>query len=299
MDLKALPCTTLNMEIMTVKEKVIEEQGESIPATEPLVSVIMPAYNAERYIGEAISSVLAQTYTNWELLVVNDGSTDGTPAIIKCFQDPRIRLFHKENGGIGSARNMALKHVRGTYICGLDSDDVMPPGSIAARMEVFRNRPEADIVDGRVISTDATLQRVLRVFVPSYTGDPFPELVRLSGKCFMGFSWLIRWSPEMTLRFREDITHGEDLVFYFMYAPGMKYLFTTEPVLKYRRTGHSSMTDLNGLERSYRKMEQLLREQGVATHEELVYFRKTRKRIMAGSFWHARRPFKALLAMLY
>ena len=283
---------------MTGHEKMTNGEAALTSAVQPLVSVIMPAYNAERYIAEAISSVLAQRYTNWELLVVNDGSTDGTVAIMESFKDPRIRLFHKANGGIGSARNLALRHVRGAFICGLDSDDVMPPESIASRIAVFQAHPEADIVDGQVVITDATLKRVLRVFVPSYTGDPFPELVRLSGKCFMGFSWLIRWSPEMTLRFREDITHGEDLVFYFMYSPGKAYRFTTEPVLIYRRTGHSSMSDLDGLERSYRKMERLLREQGVATGDELRYFRRRRKRIMAGSFWHARRPFKAMLAVL-
>jgi teichuronic acid biosynthesis glycosyltransferase TuaG len=266
-------------------------------ATEkPLVSVIMPAYNAEKYITEAIDSILAQTYGNWELLVVNDGSTDGTAAILEHYKDPRIRVFHKANGGIGSARNLALLHVRGSFICGLDSDDVMPPGSIAARVAVFDQYPEADIADGQVIFTDATLKKVLRVFTPAFTGEPFRELVRLSGTCFMGFSWLIRWSDKETVRFNEDISHGEDLVFYLHYAPGKQYRHTTEPVLIYRRTGHSSMSDLEGVERSYRRMENFLRAQGEASREELAWFHWRRKRIMVGSYWKARKPFKALRA---
>lgn len=275
------------------------ENAPSTNAGSPLVSVIMPAYNAERYIGESISSVLAQTYSNWELLVVNDGSTDGTAAIVEGFKDHRIRLFHKANGGIGSARNLALRHVRGTFICGLDSDDVMPPRSIASRVQVFQAHPDTDIVDGQVVFTDATLKKTLRVYNPSFEGDPFHEVVRLTGTCFMGFSWLIRWGPQETTTFREDISHGEDLVFYLHYSPGKRYRYTSEPVLIYRRTGTSSMSDLDGLERSYRKMERLLREQGVATKEELRYFHWRRKRIMAGSYWHAKRPFSAIRAYLF
>lgn len=269
------------------------------PSTAQLVSILMPAYNAERYIEEAIRSVLAQTYTEWELLVVNDGSTDRTPELIAQFTDTRIRVIHKSNGGIGSARNTGLRHMRGRFLCGLDADDVMPPGSLAARMAVFAAHPEADIVDGQVIFTDATLKKTLRVYHPSFEGEPFHEVVRLTGTCFMGFSWMIRWGQQETTTFREDISHGEDLVFYLHYSPGKCYRYTSEPVLIYRRTGTSSMSDLDGLERSYRKMERLLREQGVATEEEMRYFHWRRKRIMAGSFWHAKRPFSAIRAYLF
>lgn len=264
---------------------------------ERLVSILMPAYNAERYIEAAIRSVLSQTYTNWELVVVNDGSTDRTQALIEQFDDPRIRLFQQANGGIGSARNKGLQHVRGHFLCGLDADDVLPEGSLAARIAVFDEYPDTDIVDGQVIFTDASLKKTLRTYIPSFEGEPFNEIVRLSGRCFMGFSWLIRWGYDGTPSFREDISHGEDLVFYLHFSPGKYYRFTNESVLIYRRTGSSSMADLDGLERSYRKMERLLREQGVASREEMNYFHWRRKRIMAGSYWHAGRPFCAIRAL--
>lgn len=100
----------------------------------PLVSVIMPAYNAEEFIAEAITSVLSQTHGELELLVVNDGSTDGTEAVVRSFNDPRIRYFQKENGGIGSARNMALDHMRGDFLCFCDADDTIPARSVEARL---------------------------------------------------------------------------------------------------------------------------------------------------------------------
>ena len=262
-----------------------------------LVSILMPAYNAEEYVGEAIDSVLAQTHHNWELLVVNDGSTDGTRTVIERFDDPRIRRFNKPNGGIASARNAALPHVRGRFLCGLDADDVLPARSLASRLEVFAEHPDTDIVDGRVVFTDAKLRKTLRIYTPTFDGDPFPELLSLSGRCYMGFSWMMRWPTDRPIRFDENLSHGEDLVFCMEYSPGKRYRFTSETVLTYRRTGHSSMSDLDGLERSYRKMERWLRAKGIAGPTELRHFRLRRKRIMIGSYWHSKRPWSAFRAL--
>ena len=84
-----------------------------------LVSIIMPAYNAEKYIAEAIESVLKQTYTNWELIIVNDCSTDATEQIIKKYQkqDYRIKLYSLlNNQGVANARNTAIQNTRGRYL---------------------------------------------------------------------------------------------------------------------------------------------------------------------------------------
>lgn len=94
---------------------------------EPLVSIIMPAYNAEKYIEEAIESILNQTYSNWELLICDDCSSDRTRAIVKEYKDnnKRIKLFElKENSGAAKARNTSIEQAKGEYISFLDSDDV-------------------------------------------------------------------------------------------------------------------------------------------------------------------------------
>lgn len=92
----------------------------------PLVSVIMPAYNAQKYIAESIESVIGQTYLNWELLIVDDGSTDHTASIIKQYQlkDNRIQYFYQKNGRQGKAKNTAIKNSKGDYIAFLDADDL-------------------------------------------------------------------------------------------------------------------------------------------------------------------------------
>jgi glycosyltransferase involved in cell wall biosynthesis len=95
----------------------------------PTLSVIIPCYNAERYLAQTIESVLRQTFTDWELIIVDDGSTDNSPSIIRSFveRDPRIGAVRKENGGVSSARNLGYKRSShdSRYIQFLDSDDVL------------------------------------------------------------------------------------------------------------------------------------------------------------------------------
>ena len=88
-----------------------------------MISVIIPAYNAARTIRRCIQSVLEQTYTEWEMIIVDDGSKDDTLGICQSYDDSRIRVLHKENGGVSSARNMGLNFAQGDYIAFIDSDD--------------------------------------------------------------------------------------------------------------------------------------------------------------------------------
>lgn len=93
---------------------------------DPIVSIVVPAYNVEKYMERCIRSVLAQTYDAFELIIVNDGSTDATEAICTSFaKDERIKLISKQNAGVSAARNTGLQHCRGKYIVFLDADDTL------------------------------------------------------------------------------------------------------------------------------------------------------------------------------
>lgn len=95
---------------------------------EPLVSIIMPSYNTVNFIGESIESVLAQTYQNWELLVVDDCSTDDSVSVIDSYGDSRIKSFvNEKNSGAAETRNRAIREAKGKYIAFLDSDDLWIP----------------------------------------------------------------------------------------------------------------------------------------------------------------------------
>lgn len=259
------------------------------PMPDKLVSVIMPAFNAEAHIHEAVTSVLEQGYPNWELLIINDGSTDDTSKVIRSFTDPRIRLIEQDNRGIGAARNAGLSACKGELVCFLDADDVMPPKSIASRLEVFFDHPDTDFVDGAARTMNATLTKELNKYRPSFIGDPYLELISLSGKCFFGNTWLMRWGPDRKERFHEGISHGEDLLFYIAHGPGKRYRYTSETVLLYRRTRDSSMSDLKGLDASYRVIENVLRTiRPPIPWSTLMQYRIRSRRAMLGAFWHNR-----------
>ncbi|WP_419885079.1 glycosyltransferase family 2 protein [Paenibacillus sp. B-A-8] len=103
--------------------------------TEILVSIITPVYNSELYIRDTINSVLFQTHQNWEMLIVDDCSTDKTAGIIKEYNDPRIKYFRlQENSGAAEARNKALEKAQGKYIAFLDSDDMWKPNKLEEQL---------------------------------------------------------------------------------------------------------------------------------------------------------------------
>jgi len=109
----------------------------------PLVSIITPSYNAEKYIEETILSVINQTYTNWELIIVDDISTDGTLEIIKDFsaKDSRIKWYElNEKGGASIARNMAIRESSGKYIAFLDADDVWKTEKLEKQVEFMETK---------------------------------------------------------------------------------------------------------------------------------------------------------------
>ena len=110
-----------------------------------LVSIIMPAYNAASYIEEAIVSVLNQEHQNWELLIINDGSTDDTEDKVFNFSDTRIHYFKKKNGGVSSARNFGLKQMKGEYFCFLDADATYNPKRISSRLKGFQKEKNVSI----------------------------------------------------------------------------------------------------------------------------------------------------------
>ena len=101
-----------------------------------LVSIVMPSYNTEKYIVDSIDSVLKQTYTNWELIIVDDCSTDNTEKVVASYNDERIKFIKKEvNSGAGESRNIALREAKGKWIAFLDSDDTWLPEKLEKQIE--------------------------------------------------------------------------------------------------------------------------------------------------------------------
>ena len=130
---------------MAVDSPILSHDAK-VPVTGPLVSVIMPAYNTEAFVGLAIQSVLAQTWPHWELLIINDGSSDNTEAAILAYvqQDARIKYFCTGNTGRASkARNHGLEKALGEYITFLDADDEYLPHALATLVQALQDDPQA------------------------------------------------------------------------------------------------------------------------------------------------------------
>ena len=172
------------------------------PSTTPCISVILPTFERARLLPRSIRSVLAQTFTDWELVVVDDGSTDNTAQVVQdwCRKTSRIRYLHQDNRGVGAARNLGIQHARGCYIACLDSDDEYLPKHLETRLNLLR-RHRLDLVQGGV-----------RVMGKDWTVDFFnpQRLVRLSD-CVIGGTLFGKRDVFVALGGFGDLNYGEDL----------------------------------------------------------------------------------------
>jgi teichuronic acid biosynthesis glycosyltransferase TuaG len=215
------------------------------------VSIITAFYNAEKYLGEAMESVINQSYSNWELLLINDGSTDRSRMIALSFKDERIRYFEQSNKGVSSARNLGLDNIKGDYFCFLDADDVLTPSSIESRIDHFKNNPHIHFVDGHVHVTGPEISLITKVWHPTFRGCPKLELMLLKESCFVTGTWMIKTEILSETRFCEELTHSEDLFFLIELSSDHLYDYIDSPILYFRRTGESAMSNLDGLARGY------------------------------------------------
>jgi Glycosyltransferases involved in cell wall biogenesis len=122
--------------------------------THPTLTIIIPVYNTKEYLPQCVESVLNQSYTDFELILVDDGSTDGSGAICDAYaeKDDRLFVFHKANGGVSSARNMGLEYARGVWVFFLDSDDSLPSQAIESLMA--HSESDVDMVLGGIRKCD-------------------------------------------------------------------------------------------------------------------------------------------------
>lgn len=129
----------------------------------PLISIIVPCFNYAHFLGEALDSVLAQTYPYWECIIINDGSPDNTEeaALAYCKKDARIKYFYKENGGHSSARNLGIKHSSGKYILPLDADDKINENYLEKAVSILENEKNVKLVTGQVQLFGNTNEKLL------------------------------------------------------------------------------------------------------------------------------------------
>lgn len=216
----------------------------------PTVSIITPAYNAERLLSDTVASVLAQTFKDFELLVVDDGSSDGTLELARHWArtDARVRVFTHHNRGSSAARNIGIRHSRGEYIALLDSDDLWQPIFLATQMAIFDQHADVDVVTGNAYNLGG-----------GFDGQPLrpagSEWRRLSlldiiehedAVCIM--SVFRRTVPERIGGFDENAPHNEDYDYWIRAAhAGFSFIDNPAPLAYYRRHADSKSTDQIGM----------------------------------------------------
>jgi glycosyltransferase involved in cell wall biosynthesis len=267
--------------------------------SQPLVSIIVPAYNAASYISDLIESVLGQTWANWELIVVDDGSTDETAAILANVRDPRIRIITQCNAGASAARNAGLDVASGEFVTFVDADDKLSPESLACRARYLQANPSVDIVNGRVrVTKDG---ETLSVYFPATSIEKlFPRLVELNELFFFGVIYFLRRSKVGAHRFPIGVGHCEDLCFFFELADraGLKYGAVDAEVYEYRKHGSSAMSDLAGVELGYLALICRARQLSGMNPARMRALKCRISSIMIKTLLRRKKPFSAVLAAL-
>lgn len=263
------------------------------------ISIITPVFNGVRFIRDAANSVLAQTCRDWEWIIINDGSTDGTAALLAGFDDPRIQVLHQANAGASAARNAGLDRARGAYITFLDADDLLPPDALDLRAAYLDAQPGVDIVNGGVRVTSEG--RLLRQYHPDLDQGPLLDrLARLEEGVFLGVIYMLRRAGIGDHRFLEGLSHCEDLIFFLTLAhdKALRYGAIRDTVYDYRVQPASAMSNLDGIERGY--LELIRRSQalsGLSPATRHAQMQRVR-RILVRSWLRRLRPDRAAGALL-
>ena len=209
----------------------------------PRVSITIPSFNCARYLGRAIDSALAQTYADYEIIVVDDGSTDDTRGVLTRFGD-KIRYVYQPNGGLSSARNLALAHASGEFIAYLDADDLWYPHRLQTQVAFLDTHPACGFVHSDVTIIDDD-DRVIHRAYNAETRRDVPEgycALNLLRRCHVQVPSVLerRECIERVGNFDGRLKTAQDYLHWIRIAlDGMAVGYIPEPLAMYRRTASS------------------------------------------------------------
>ncbi len=209
------------------------------------VSVIIPTYNRAKFVTKAIDSVLVQTYKDYEIIVVDDGSTDNTHEVVRSFNDPRINYIrHEENRGSGAARNTGIKASRGEYIAFLDSDDEWLPTKLSKQMTIFQAAPEQlGVVYCGVYFVDYQSDRIIKTIVPTYRGDFSKRILKRGSGPSLPAAVVKKECFDKAGLFDERFLFHDDTDLWVRISPFYDFDFVKECLMKVSRNHEQISTD--------------------------------------------------------
>lgn len=217
------------------------------------LSIIVPVYNVRSYLSECLDSIISQSFSNFECLLIDDGSSDGSGLICDEYaqKDDRIRVFHKENGGVSSARNLGLENAKGEWVYFIDSDDELLPGGLKTMIDCISDDVDIVLAGYKRYDEEGQLyyevdERVVTLFNKQ---ESLSTLYVRHGKYYkyLTFVWIRllrnRIIQANNLRFDTGISNKEDTLFLTQYICRSNGVtrFTTTPVYRYNLRGDSAM----------------------------------------------------------
>jgi glycosyltransferase involved in cell wall biosynthesis len=212
------------------------------------VSIILPVYNGEKTISDTICSVLRQTLNDFELLVINDGSTDRTGEIVKTFDDERIRVFSFQNKGLAKARNRGMKLAQGEFLSFIDDDDLWTFAKLADQVKALQENPDCDAAYSWVCLIDEHGQSVRPARPFSFHGNVYRQMLE---QCFpvCGSNLLLRREIIGAVGyFNENYNSAEDWEYNIRVASRWKFALVPKYQIFYRQHGRSLSSNMREME---------------------------------------------------
>lgn len=203
-----------------------------------MITVILPVYNGKKYIAQAIDSVLKQSYSAFELIIVNDGSTDDTESEISKFKDDRIKYITQSNQGPSAARNKGMSIAKGKYFAFIDADDLYEPNKIEEQVEILNNHKEAYVVYNGYFEVDENLTKI-RDVKPEYVNECRSNLLAM-----MLFRPIISCPASIMIRrdcydkglkYNSIYKHGDDYDFLINLLKYYNFYYIDKPLYNYRK----------------------------------------------------------------
>lgn len=201
----------------------------------PSISIIVPLFNKEKHISGVLDSIVSQSLKDFEVIVVDDGSTDSGASVVEAYRDDRIRLIKKANGGVSSARNYGLKYANAELVFYLDGDDKMEPNALSVLYDLYKRYPDCDIFTGNFIQVYPNIKQRLyckgkREYIIS---DNYKDFYKQKFYMRTGIFMIKKEKLIESNGYNEHLCIGEDLEFFLRLLKKCKVVYTPICIFRY------------------------------------------------------------------